>query len=200
MLAPHYTTPNIETMDEDAYLTGQLLIAMPSQHDENFAQSVIFVCAHSDEGAMGLVLNRPLRTPSFESLLQQLDVQPCPPARRIQLCQGGPVDGARGFVLHTADWTGDGSLRVDERVALTASLDVLQAIAAGQGPDRGLLALGYASWGPGQLDEEIQQNAWLNAPASLDLVFDGDHGSKWRRALASLKVDPLLLSAAAGHA
>ncbi len=110
------------------------------------------------------------------------------------------MDGARGFVLHTADWTGDGSLRVDERVALTASLDVLQAIAAGEGPNRGLLALGYAHWGPGQLDEEIQQNAWLSAPAGLDLVFDGDHGTKWRRALASLKVDPLLLSAAAGHA
>ncbi|MBV9748395.1 MAG: YqgE/AlgH family protein [Acetobacteraceae bacterium] len=187
-------------MDADAYLTGQLLIAMPSLRDENFAQGVIFLCAHSDEGAMGLMLNRPLRTPTFEGLLRQLDVQPCPPARRIQLCQGGPVDGARGFVLHTADWTGDGSLRVDEHVALTASLDVLQAIAAGEGPNRGLLALGYAHWGPGQLDEEIQQNAWLSAPAGLDLLFDGDHGSKWRRALASLKVDPLLLSAAAGHA
>ena len=187
-------------MDADAYLTGQLLIAMPSLRDENFAQGVIFVCAHSDEGAMGLLLNRPLRTPTFEGLLQQLDVQPSPPARRIQLCQGGPMDGARGFVLHTTDWTGDGSLRVDERVALTASLDVLQALAAGEGPDQGLLALGYASWGPGELDAEIQQNAWLSAPADLGLVFDAQHGTKWRRALATLKVDPLLLSPAAGHA
>lgn len=187
-------------MDDDAYLTGQLLIAMPALSDENFAQSVIFVCAHSSEGAMGLVLNRPLRTPTFESLLKQLDVQPSPPARRIQLCHGGPVDGARGFVLHTADWTGDGSLRVDDRMALTASLDILQAIAAGEGPDQGLLALGYASWGAGQLDSEIQQNAWLSAPAGLDLVFDREHETKWRRALASLRVDPLLLSAAAGHA
>jgi len=199
-LAPRAGTPKIRGMNADAYLTGQLLIAMPNLRDENFAQSVIFLCAHSDEGAMGLVLNRPLRTPSFESLLRQLDVAPVPPARRIQLCQGGPVDNARGFVLHTADWTGDGSLRVDEHMALTASLDVLQAIAAGQGPDQGLLALGYASWGPGDLDAEIHQNAWLSAPARLDLVFDAEHETKWRRALASLKVDPLLLSATAGHA
>lgn len=187
-------------MIDDAYLTGQLLIAMPALADENFAQSVIFLCAHSDEGAMGLVLNRPLQAPTFEDLLRQLDVQPSPPARRIQLCHGGPVDGARGFVLHTTDWTGDGSLRVDDRMALTASLDVLQAIAAGEGPDHGLLALGYASWGPGQLDAEIQGNAWLSAPAGLDLVFDAKHETKWRRALASLRIDPLLLSAAAGHA
>ena len=149
---------------------------------------------------MGLILNRPLQAPSFEDLLRQLEVEPSPPARRIQLYQGGPVDGARGFVLHTADWTGDGSLRVDDHMALTASLDVLQAIAAGQGPNRGLLALGYASWGPGQLDAEIQQNAWLSAPAALDIVFDANPETKWRRALASLRIDPLLLSPAAGHA
>ena len=123
-------------MDDDAptddhFLTGQLLIAMPAIDDERFAQSVIYLCAHTDEGAMGIVLNRPLRKPTFEGLLRQLDVAPTPPARRIQLCQGGPVDHARGFVLHTADWTGDGSLRVDERVALTASLDVLKALAEG---------------------------------------------------------------------
>lgn len=190
---------NEADMDE-LTLTGQLLIAMPGMDDERFAQSVIFVCAHTGEGAMGIVLNRPLQKPTFESLLRQLDVTPTPPARRIQLCQGGPVDHSRGFVLHTADWTGDGSLRVDEHVALTASLDVLKALAEGAGPREGLLALGYASWGPGQLDGELQQNVWLTAPAGLELLFDTAHATKWRRALASLRIDPLLLSGVAGHA
>jgi putative transcriptional regulator len=177
-----------------------LLIAMPTMADPRFAQSVIFVCAHTAEGAMGIVLNRPLEQPSFDDLLRQLDVAPVPPARRIRLCSGGPVDNARGFVLHTADWTGDGSLRVDDDMALTASLDILKAIAAGGGPREGILALGYAGWGPGQLDAEIQQNAWLSAPSTIGLIFDGDSDSKWRRALASLKIDPLLLSGNAGHA
>jgi putative transcriptional regulator len=185
---------------DDHHLTGQLLIAMPAMADPRFAQSVIYLCAHSEEGAMGLVLNRPLASPTFEDLLKQLEVAPAPPARRIALCDGGPVDGARGFVLHTADWTGDGSLRVDDTVALTASLDVLKAIAAGDGPREGLLALGYASWGAGQLDEEMQSNTWLTAPADLELMFDDDHSTKWRRAFASLRVDPALLSGVAGHA
>ncbi len=189
------------TSDGDgAHLTGQLLIAMPGMESERFSHSVIYLCAHTEEGAMGLVLNRPLSSPSFEDLLKQLDVQPAPPARRIQLCDGGPVEGARGFVLHTADWTGEGSLQVNDAVALTASLDVLKAIAAGEGPREGLLALGYAHWAPGQLDDEIQANAWLSAPAPLDLVFDADHASKWHRAFASLRVDPAWLSGAAGHA
>jgi putative transcriptional regulator len=182
------------------FLTGQLLIAMPAMEDPRFAQSVIYLCAHTPEGAMGLVLNRPLQRPKFDELLEQLEVAPVPPARRIRLCAGGPMDNARGFVLHTADWTGEGSLRVTDGLALTASLDVLQAIAEGRGPREGLLALGYAGWGPGQLDAEIQQNAWLSVPADETIVFDGDHDTKWRRALGKLKIDPLLLSGAAGHA
>jgi putative transcriptional regulator len=182
------------------FLTGQLLIAMPAMADPRFAQSVIYLCAHTPEGAMGLVLNRPLKRPSFEDLLRQLDVAPLPPARRIRLHAGGPVDNARGFVLHTTDWTGDGSLRVDDGLALTASLDVLKAIAEGGGPRESILALGYAGWGPGQLDAEIQQNAWLSVSADETIVFDGDHDTKWRRAFAKLKIDPLLLSDAAGHA
>jgi putative transcriptional regulator len=182
------------------FLTGQLLIAMPALADPRFNQTVIYVCAHTSDGAMGLVLNRPLEQPSFDDLLRQLDIAPVPPARRIRLLQGGPVENARGFVLHTSDWSGDGSLRVDDTMALTASLDILKAIATGGGPEKGLLALGYAGWGPTQLDQEMQQNAWLSAPAPLDLLFDRDHETKWRRALASLHVDPLLLSGAAGHA
>ena len=183
-----------------AFLTGQILIAMPAMADPRFARSVIYVCAHTSEGAMGIVLNRPLEQPSFEDLLVQLNVEPVPPARSIRLCSGGPVDNARGFVLHTTDWTGEGSLRVDDHFALTASLDILKAIAGGGGPRQGILALGYAGWGPGQLDAEITQNAWLSAPPDLGLLFDGDHETKWRRAMAKLRIDPLLLSDAAGHA
>ena len=138
---------------------------------------------------------------AFDDLLEQLEVLPAPPMRRIELFRGGPVDAGRGFVLHTTDWTGDGSLQVDGRVALTASLEVLKAIADGGGPAQGLLALGYAAWGPGQLDREMQQNVWLSAPApSVDLLFDGHHDTKWRRAMAILRVDPILLSDVAGHA
>jgi putative transcriptional regulator len=177
-----------------------MLIAMPAMADPRFAQSVIYVCAHTPDGAMGLVINRPLAKPTFDDLLRQLDVEPVPPARRIRLCAGGPVDNARGFVLHTADWTGEGSLKVTDDLALTASLDVLKAIASGGGPQHGILALGYAGWGPGQLEAEITQNAWLSLPADTQLVFGDEHDTKWRRAMALLKIDPLLLSEAAGHA
>ncbi|CAH2600267.1 conserved protein of unknown function [Rhodovastum atsumiense] len=192
-------TPTEPDVSETS-LAGQILIAMPTLGDPRFAHSVIYLCDHSDKGAMGIVVNRPLETPSFEDLLRQLNVDPVPPARSIRLCSGGPVDNARGFVLHTADWTGEGSLRVDDRFALTASLDILKAIAGGGGPRQGVLALGYAGWGPGQLDTEIQHNAWLSAPADPALVFDADNDTKWRRALAALHIDPLLLSATAGHA
>jgi len=189
-----------ERAEGSGFLTGQLLIAMPTMADPRFAQSVIFMCAHTPDGAMGIVVNRPLAQPSFDELLKQLDIDPVPPARRIRLCSGGPVENARGFVLHTSDWTGEGSLRVDEALALTASLDILKAIAEGGGPRAGLLALGYAGWGPGQLDDEIAQNAWLFGPADEGLVFGEDHETKWRRALAKLRIDPGSLSGAAGHA
>ena len=183
-----------------ASLTGQILIAMPTMADPRFAQSVIFMCDHSARGAMGIVVNRPLASPSFEDLLRQLNIDPIPPARSIRLCAGGPVDNARGFVLHSTDWTGEGSLKVDASFALTASLDILKAIAGGGGPRQGVLALGYAGWGPGQLDAEMQQNAWLSAPADPALVFDGAHETKWRRALAAMRIDPLLLSHFSGRA
>ena len=191
---PHHPTA------QDGFLTGQLLIAMPAMLDERFTQTVIYLCAHTPDGAMGLVLNRPVTKPTFVELLRELKINPVPPARQVRLFAGGPVDDGRGFVLHTADWVSEGSLRVDDAVALTASLDVLQAIANGAGPRECLLALGYAGWGPGQLDREMQDNAWLSVPADETLVFDADHATKWRRALAKLHVDPSLLSHAAGHA
>ena len=181
-------------------LAGQVLIAMPGMADARFAHAVIYLCAHSRDGAMGIVVNRPLAQPSFDDLLKQLKIEPVPPARSIRLHSGGPVENGRGFVLHTTDWTDTASLRVDGRLALTASLDILKAIATGGGPERGILALGYAGWGPGQLDGEIQQNAWLSAPADLGVLFDADYETKWRRAMGVLNVDPVMLSGTAGRA
>lgn len=185
---------------QEGYLGGQVLIAMPGMQDPRFAKAVICLCAHSPEGAMGIVLNKPLEGLSFDELLKQLGLEPVPPQRRIRLCQGGPVDGGRGFVLHTLDWSNDQSLRVTEDLALTASVDILQAIAGGGGPRQGILALGYAGWGPGQLEDEIQANAWLSVPPDEGLLFGEDGDRKWFQAMAKLKVDPLLLSGAAGHA
>ena len=182
------------------YLTGQLLIAMPSMQDTRFAQTVICLCAHSAEGAMGLVLNKPVDGISFDDLLRQLDLQPHPPERRLRMVQGGPVEGGRGFVLHTTDWASEASMPVSGELALTASLDILKAVAGGGGPRNGVLALGYAGWGPGQLEGEIQNNAWLSVSPDEALLFDEEAGRMWRQAMARLKVDPLLLSPVAGHA
>ncbi len=181
-------------------LCGYLLIAMPAMTDPRFAQSVIYLCAHGAEGALGIVVNNPAGTPKFAELLQQLEVGPVPPLRVLTVRTGGPVESERGFVLHSTDWLGEGSLRVDEGTALTASLDILKAIASGEGPEQAMLALGYAGWGPGQLDSEIQANAWLHAPVDAAILFDDDDATKWRRALASLKINPLLLSSEAGRA
>jgi putative transcriptional regulator len=184
----------------EGWLTGQLLVAMPTMQDPRFARSVICLCAHSGEGAMGIVLNKPLDGLSFDDLLKQLDLDPVPPQRRIRLMSGGPVENGRGFVLHTADWETEGSLTVQPGIALTASVDILKAIAGGGGPREGFLALGYAGWGPGQLETEIQQNAWLSVPADEGLLFSSDSAKLWHNALAKLQVDPALLSGVAGHA
>jgi putative transcriptional regulator len=179
---------------------GQVLIAMPAMQDQRFAQTVIYLCAHTDEGAMGIIVNRPLASPTFDDLLKQLKIGPNPPSRTVRLYAGGPVDSSRGFVLHSNDWTTEATMRVDDGLGLTASLDILKAIAEGGGPRDGILALGYAGWGAGQLDQEMQQNAWLTAPPDRDVLFDADHQTKWRRAMATLRVDPALLSGVAGHA
>jgi putative transcriptional regulator len=185
---------------EEGYLGGQILVAMPSMQDPRFARSVICLCAHSPEGAMGIIVNKAIDGLSFDDLLKQLELEPVPPQRRIRLCEGGPVEGGRGFVLHTNDWSSDGSLQVGEDLALTASVDILKAIAGGGGPRNGLLALGYAGWGPGQLEDEIQANAWLSVNPDEALLFGDGLDRKWHQAMAKLKVDPVLLSGAAGHA
>jgi putative transcriptional regulator len=201
IMTPHdLPIPPNDSPRDPCSLAGQVLIAMPTLADPEFAHSVVYLCAHTQEGAMGLIINRPLQKPSFADLLRQLALGPKPPARAIALCKGGPVDNARGFVLHSTDWTGEGSLRVDDDVALTASLDVLKAIATGGGPRDGILALGYANWGPGQLDDEMRQNSWLNASADTDLLFGDAHGEKWARAMAKLNIHPGQLSSTAGSA
>lgn len=183
-------------------LGGKLLIAMPGMGDPRFERSVVYLCAHSDEGAMGLIVNKPMTDLSFAELLDQLDIPRAPGVREIRVHFGGPVEHARGFVLHSGDYGADreGTMRVDSRFGMSATLDVLEDIARGAGPARSLLALGYAGWGPGQLEDEIQDNGWLTCEAAPDLVFGEADARKWERAIRSLGIDPLLLSAAAGRA
>lgn len=185
----------------DNYLTGQLLIAMPGMGDPRFDRSVIYMCAHSAEGALGLVVNRLVDHINFPDLLEQLDIETESPARQIRVHFGGPVETSRGFVLHSADYAQETTLRVTNQVGLTASIGILQAIARGtEAPRHSLLALGYAGWGPGQLDDEVQANVWLQAPADDQIVFDSEIDSKWDRAVASLGIDVSFLSNDAGHA
>lgn len=184
----------------DGYLEGQLLIAMPTMGDERFERSVIYLCAHSAEGAMGIIVNKVLASMTFEELLAQLDIKAAEAVRRRAVHFGGPVDVGRGFVLHSAEVVREGTLVVQDGVAMTNTIDILREIAAGQGPRDCLLALGYAGWGPGQLEGEIQQNAWLNVGADPTLLFDPDHESKWQRAIAKIGVDVSMLSGTAGRA
>lgn len=188
------------TSPADGYLAGHLLIAMPGMQDPRFDHSVVCLCAHSADGAMGLIVNRPLAGLAFDDLLRQLKLEPLPPQRRIRMLSGGPVESGRGFVLHSDDWQTEGSLAVVPGLALTASTDILKAVAGGGGPRRCVLALGYAGWAPGQLEDEIQRNAWLSVPADEALVFRDDTAGTWEAALAKLRIDPALLSGAAGRA
>jgi len=182
------------------YLEGQLLVAMPAMPDPRFERSVIYICAHSEEGAMGIVVNKPLESLSFSELLEQLEIETAHVDERIRVHFGGPVEAARGFVLHSADYIHDATMIVDDEFALTATVDVLKALAEGAGPRDSLLALGYAGWAPGQLDEEIQNNGWLTVPADEEVVFRLQNDMKWQTAVARLGVDISNLSAEVGHA
>ena len=185
---------------DSPYMTGQLLVAMPQMRDPRFARSVIYMCAHSADGAMGLVVNRRVGSITFDDLLQQLNIGPNKRHDEIRVHFGGPVEQGRGFVLHSSDYLQTGSLRVDDQVALTATLDILKEMAAGGGPRKSLLALGYAGWGPGQLDAEIQANGWLSVSSDEALVFDADLDHKWERAIGKIGIDFSQLSSEAGHA
>jgi putative transcriptional regulator len=182
------------------YLAGQLLIAMPQMQDPRFARTVVYLCAHSAEGAMGLVVNRLLDGITFPELLDQLGIETTPICDRIRVHLGGPVESGRGFVLHSTDYLHEGSMLVEAGVALSATVDVLKAIAIGGGPRNSLLALGYAGWSAGQLDAEIRENVWLNVPADDGLLFGRDLDHKWERAIHKLGIDFAALSVDAGHA
>lgn len=181
-------------------LTGQLLIAMPAMPDPRFAHSVIFMCMHDERGAMGIIVNQVVDGLEFEKLLEQVGIKDVPPKRRIAIHVGGPVETGRGFVLHSDDYKLDSTLDVDGGIRLTQSIEVLKEISRGGGPRQCLLALGYAGWGPGQLEREIKQNGWLNVAADEELIFGGSMDDKWRRALAKMGIDPTMLSSSAGRA
>jgi putative transcriptional regulator len=181
-------------------LAGQLLVAMPQMTDPRFQRSVIYMCAHSPDGAMGIVVNRLIDSLSFPDLLRQLSIDPLPASVDTRVHFGGPVEGGRGFVLHTADYIQDNSMMVEGGIALTATVDILRAIAEGRGPRSSLLALGYAGWAPGQLESEIQQNGWLVVPADEHLVFGKDVSTAWERAIGKLGVNPTYLTGVVGHA
>ena len=182
------------------YLTGQLLIAMPGMRDSRFARSVVYVCAHSEDGALGLVVNRLVGAITFSDLLTQLGIEELNLKEQMRVHFGGPVEEGRGFVLHCGDYNQDSTLQVNDQVGLTATIDILRDIAEGSGPRRRLLALGYAGWSPGQLDSEIQANGWLNVDADEELIFDSDLDNKWERSIAKLGIDISMLSDEAGHA
>lgn len=185
---------------ENQYLAGHLLVAMPGMPDPRFAKAVIYVCSHSDEGAMGLVINKAMEDIPLGDLLEQLGVPMSEHAKMISLHMGGPVEQGRGFVLHSPDYVHEGTIVVDDKMALTGTLDILQDIAHGTGPKKSMLVLGYAGWGPGQLDAEILENGWLTVEADPELVFDDDLNAKWQHAIAKLGIDLSLLSEEAGHA
>jgi putative transcriptional regulator len=190
------------------YLDGQMLIATPTMQDERFARSLIYMCAHSSEGAMGIIVNHPAANINFSDLLVQLDVIPAADliqlptrAEAVKVLKGGPVETGRGFVLHSADFFIENStLPIDEGVCLTATLDILKAIARGKGPASAVLALGYAGWAPGQLETEIQSNGWLHCPADPDLIFGTDIEGKYFSALRKIGIEIGNLSSEVGHA
>lgn len=188
-------------------LEGQLLIAMPNMGDPRFERTVIFLCAHSREGAMGFVINRTMDRPSIPDFLKQLNIIAdgeedtiSEELRRMPLHMGGPVEPGRGFVLHSPDYRAESTLRIDEEVSLTATLEILRAIAVGRGPRAALLTLGYSGWAGGQLEEEIVSNGWLTSPSDPELLFDPANDTKYDRALQRLGINPSLLSGEAGHA
>jgi putative transcriptional regulator len=192
----------------EGFLDGQLLIAMPSMADKRFARSVVYVCAHSADGAMGIVINKLASEVKFRDLLVQLDIvqarnEPQLPGGvdQIRVHRGGPVETGRGFVLHSADFfLENATLPIDEGVCLTATLEILRAIADGRGPGKAMLALGYAGWAPGQLEFEIQSNGWLHSAPDRAILFDDDIETKYDRALAKIGIEPAMLSMDAGHA
>ena len=193
-------TDTPEEEDTSTYLTGSLLISMPQMRDDRFTRSVVYICAHTSDGAMGLIINKIVESVSFPELLDQLNIDTSATNKEIRVHFGGPVETGRGFVLHSADYVQDATLVIDDSVALTATVDILKSIGEGDGPDKSILALGYAGWAPGQLDQEIQANGWLSVPADNDLVFGVDPDTKWEKSMGKIGIDFNMLSGDTGHA
>jgi putative transcriptional regulator len=187
-------------MEGDGLFRNCLLIAMPSQTEGFFSRSVVYVCAHSDAGAMGIVINQRLPDVDFGDLLSQLNLPESEVVVEPVVHFGGPVETGRGFVLHSTDFMREDTVRINEKLCVTGTVDILRAIAEGKGPARSIFALGYSGWAPGQLEAEIQANAWMVVPADDDLVFNTTLGKKWEKSLKRLGIDPFLLSSEAGNA
>lgn len=190
--------PNL--LKGDSPLRNSLLVAMPSLRDGFFAKSVVYICAHSEAGAMGIVINQKLPDVDFGDLLSQLNLPESklivPPIVHF----GGPVESGRGFVLHSQDFMREDTVRINDKMCITGTIDILRAIAEGRGPDKSVFALGYAGWGPGQLEAEMRANSWLTAPADDDIVFGQDLGHKWEKSFKRLGIDPLSISNMTGRA
>ena len=193
---------------QSRFLIGMFLVAMPGMMDQRFDRAVIYLCAHSDDGAMGIIINKPAEDIVFPELLQQLEIIPEKPsislpsqAGNMKVLRGGPVETSRGFVLHSVPVEPiEGSVTAGDEIRLSATIDILKAIARGQGPDEAIFALGYAGWASGQLESEIQDNGWMICPLDRKILFDQEFDSKYVRALGSLGIDPAMLSPLAGHA
>lgn len=186
-------------MTEQSLLKNHFLIALPSLRDPNFARTVTYLCEHTPEGAMGIVVNRPSAL-TLEDILASMEIEPGPETPDLPVFNGGPVQPERGFLLHSPADRWQSTLEVTDEIAITTSRDILQALAQGQGPDEVLIALGYAGWGPGQLERELQQDSWLVAPASLEIIFHTPVEERWAAAAALTGVDLNLITNTAGHA
>lgn len=184
-------------------LKGQLLLAMPHMNDPRFHHAVVFLCVHDEKGAMGMVINKPLLSPDFADVLRQVGINPDLADEKVKstpVLSGGPVQGVHGFLLHSVDFAQKDTIPVDDLFAISGTIDSLKTIASGYRPEKMLFTLGYAGWGPGQLEKELQDNVWLTAPAGYEIVFDTRADDMWDKAFAVLGVTPSMISSAAGRA
>ena len=204
VIIAHMSDTHKDASLEEGYLTGKLLLAMPAMGDPRFRRSVIYMCSHDANGAMGLVINHAITEMGFSEILKELpiesEIEIDPSALKVPVMLGGPVDAGRGFLLHSNDFSDDQTIIVDGSFSMTATLDALRAVASGGGPAEKLFILGYAGWSAGQLDEEIQNNSWLVTEPDADLIFKVDHDDKWEKAVSGLGFDPAMLVSDAGRA
>lgn len=181
------------------YLTGKCLVSMPNMEDERFAETLIYICSHTKDGAMGFVVNKKIKEFSFADLANQLPISTLKPIEPIDLHQGGPLEKVRGFVIHSTDYVKEDTIVIDEKIAVSSSIDIITDIAFGLGPKENLIALGYASWAPQQLEQEILNNTWLVTNPTPELVFRTKDEEKWNKAVESLGIDITRLSSKLGH-